>query len=139
MKKILFAMVMLVSAFAPAHADPLPESYLGLWCFDKDNPYNTSGTSSKDTCSGIFTSMNVSDLIITRYGYQSNARGNKCGFIFIKHTGKKAATSTQARPENYIPIIHTMARCIEEGSDKSYIEKRELMYYKGSLTIKELK
>jgi hypothetical protein len=33
MKKVLFAVATLVGAFAPAHADPLPEAYLGKWCF----------------------------------------------------------------------------------------------------------
>jgi hypothetical protein len=32
-------MAMLVSAFAPAKADPLPDDYLGLWCFE----FNTYG------------------------------------------------------------------------------------------------
>ena len=53
--------------------------------------------------------------------------------------GEKRQLQRKARPKDYIPIIRTVARCIGEGVDEIWRERQELTYYKGSLTIKQLK
>ena len=129
-------------AAVPAHADPLPGAYVGVWCFVKDNP-NNPGTPGDKTCSGIFNTRAIRTLKINLKGYEwtnaDAADGTLCKFVSIKHTGRKAAASTQARPKDYIPIIRTVARCIGEGVDEVWRERQEFTYYKGSLTIKQLK
>ena len=129
-------------AAVPAHADPLPRPYVGSWCFVNDNSQNQSGTPGEKTCSGIFTRA-IRTLKINLKGYEwTNADatdGILCKFVSVKHTGRKAPTSTQARPKDYIPIIRTVARCIGEGVDEIWRERQEFTYYKGSLTIKQLK
>ena len=125
-----------------AHADPLPRPYVGSWCFLKDNP-NNPGTPGDKTCSGIFNTRAIRTLKINLKGYEwtnaDAADGTLCKFVSIKHTGRKAAASTQTRPKDYIPIIRTVARCIGEGVDEIWRERQELTYSKGSLTIKQLK
>ena len=85
----------------------------------------------------------IRTLKINLKGYEwTNADatdGILCKFVSIKHTGRKAAASTQARPKDYIPIIRTVARCIGEGVDEVWRERQEFTYYKGSLAIKQLK
>jgi hypothetical protein len=101
-----------------AHADPLPSAYVGIWCFVKDNPNNV-GTLGDKTCSGIFNTRAIRTLKINLKGYEwtnaDAADGTLCKFVSIRHTGRKATASTQARPKDYIPIIRTVARCIGEG------------------------
>ena len=129
-------------AAGPAHADPLPGAYVGVWCFVNDTP-NNPGTPGDKTCSGIFNTRAIRTLKINLKGYEwTNADatdGILCKFVSIKHTGRKAAASTQARPKDYIPIIRTVARCIGEGVDEVWRERQEFTYYKGSLAIKQLK
>jgi len=141
-KFLLIALAGAVFAAGPAHADPLPGAYVGVWCFVKDNP-NSPGMPGDKTCSGIFNTRAIRTLKINLKGYEwTNADatdGILCKFVSIKHTGKKAAASTQARPKDYIPIIRTVARCIGEGVDEIWRERQEFTYYKGSLTIKQLK
>ena len=108
-----------------------------------DNSKYQSGTPGDKTCSGIFNTRAIRTLKINLKGYEwTNADatdGILCKFVSIKHTGRKAAASTQARPKDYIPIIRTVARCIGEGVDEIWRERQEFTYYKGSLTIKQLK
>ena len=141
-KLLLISLAGAVLASVPAHADPLPSAFVGVWCFVKDNP-NNLGTPGDKTCSGIFNTRAIRTLKINLKGYEwTNADatdGILCKFVSIKHTGRKAAASTQARPKDYIPIIRTVARCIGEGVDETWAERQELMYYKGSLTIRQLK
>ena len=141
-KLLLISLAGAVLASVPAHADPLPRPYVGSWCFVKDNP-NSPGTPGDKTCSGIFNTRAIRTLKINLKGYEwTNADatdGILCKFVSIKHTGRKAAASTQARPKDYIPIIRTVARCIGEGVDEVWRERQEFTYSKGSLTIKQLK
>jgi hypothetical protein len=141
-KFLLIALAGAVFAAGPAHADPLPGAYVGVWCFVKDNP-NSPGMPGDKTCSGIFNTRAIRTLKINLKGYEwTNADatdGILCKFVSIKHIGRKAAASTQARPKDYIPIIRTVARCIGEGVDEIWRERQEFTYYKGSLTIKQLK
>ena len=141
-KFLLIAVAGALFASVPAYADPLPSAYVGIWCFVNDTP-NNPGTPGAKTCSGIFNTRAIRTLKINLKGYEwTNADatdGILCKFVSIKHTGRKAAASTQARPKDYIPIIRTVARCIGEGVDEIWRERQELTYYKGSLTIKQLK
>ena len=120
-----------------------PVAFVGVWCFVKDNPNNQSGTPGDKTCSGIFNTRAIRTLKINLKGYEwinaDAADGTLCKFVSIKHTGRKAAASTQTRPKDYIPIIRTVARCIGEGVDEIWRERQEFAYSKGSLTIKQLK
>ena len=128
-----------VFAAGPAHADPLPGAYVGVWCFVKDNP-NNLGTPGAKTCSGIFNTRAIRTLKINLKGYEwtnaDAADGTLCKFVSIKRTGRKAP---KAKLEDYVPIIRTVARCIGEGVDEMWRERQELTYYKGSLAIKQLK
>ena len=130
-------------AAVSAHADPLPRPYVGSWCFVNDNSKYQSGTPGDKTCSGVFNTRAIRTLKINLNRYEwTNADatdGILCKFVSIKHTGRKAAASTQARPKDYIPIIRTVARCIGEGVDEVWRERQEFTYYKGSLAIKQLK
>ena len=130
-------------AAVPAHADPLPRPYVGSWCFVNDNSKYQSGTPGDKTCSSVFNTRAIRTLKINLKGYEwTNADatdGILCKFVSIKHTGRKAAASTQARPKDDIPIIRTVARCIGEGVDEVWRERQEFTYYKGSLAIKQLK
>ena len=142
-KLLLISLAGALFASVPAHADPLPRPYVGSWCFVNDNSHNQSGTPGEKTCSGIFNRTAIRTLKINLKGYEwanaDAADGTLCKFVSIKHTGKKAAASTQARPKDYIPIIRTVARCIGEGVDEVWRERQEFTYYKGSLSIKRLK
>jgi hypothetical protein len=121
-------------ASVPAHADPLPSAYVGIWCFVNDNSKYQSGTPGDKTCSSVFNTRAIRTLKINLKGYEwTNADatdGILCKFVSIKHTGRKAAASTQARPKDYIPIIRTVARCIGEGVDEIWRERQEFTYYK---------
>ena len=145
MNKFLLIAVAGAALFAavPAHADPLPRPYVGSWCFVNDNSKYQSGTPGDKTCSSIFNTRAIRTLKINLKGYEwTNADatdGILCKFVSIKHTGRKAAASTQARPKDDIPIIRTVARCIGEGVDEVWRERQEFTYYKGSLAIKQLK
>jgi hypothetical protein len=142
-KLLLISLAGALFASVPAHADLLPRPYVGSWCFVNDNSHNQSGTAGEKTCSGIFNTRAIRTLKINLKGYEwTNADatdGILCKFVSVKHTGRKAPTSTQATPKDYIPIIRTVARCIGEGVDEIWRERQELTYYKGSLTIKQLK
>ena len=87
-------------ASVPAHADPLPRPYVGSWCFVNDNSQYQSGTPGDKTCSGIFNTRAIRTLKINLKGYEwTNADatdGILCKFVSIKHTGRKAAASTQS-------------------------------------------
>ena len=141
-KLLLISLAGAVLASVPAHADPLPSAFVGVWCFVKDNP-NNPGTPGAKTCSGIFNRTAIRTLKINLKGYEwTNADatdGILCKFVSIKHTGRKTAASTQARPKDYIPTIRTVARCIGEGVDEIWRERQEFTYSKGSLTIRQLK
>src|SRR6476469_2818616 len=117
-KLLLISLAGAVLAAGPAHADPLPGAYVGVWCFVKDNP-NNPGTPGDKTCSGIFNTRAIRTLKINLKGYEwtnaDAADGTLCKFVSIKHTGKKAAPSPKAKLEDCIPIIRTVARCISEG------------------------
>ena len=93
----LIAVAGALFAAGPAHADPLPGAYVGVWCFVKDNPTINPGTPGDKTCSGIFNTRAIRTLKINLKGYEwTNADatdGTLCKFVSIKHTGRKAAPS----------------------------------------------
>jgi hypothetical protein len=115
-------------AAVPAHADPLPSAYAGIWCFVNDNSHNQSGTPGDKTCSGIFNTRAIRTLKINLKGYEwtnaDAADGTLCKFVSIKRTGRKAP---KAKLEDYVPIIRTVARCIGEGVDEIWRERQELI------------
>src|SRR3954462_3442216 len=112
MNKFLLISVAGLALFAsgPAHTDPLPGAYVGIWCFVNNNP-NNPGTPGAKTCSGIFNRTAIRTLKINLKGYEwTNADatdGILCKFVSIRHTGRKAVASTQAKLEDYVPIIRT--------------------------------
>ena len=144
MNKLLLIALAGTGLFAsvPAHADALPGAYVGLWCFESTDKasrlsfYSYGGDVKENTSLSALCATH-DYITIKRDGYALNEEA--CKFISIKHTGKKAAPSPKAKLEDYIPIIRTVARCIGEGVDEIWRERQELTYYRGSLTIKQLK
>jgi hypothetical protein len=127
MKKPLLVAVsgMALLASAPAHADSLPEVYVGVWCFDgNDNKNFTAIGRDEDNCLG-----DENWLKIDRKSYRRN-EDEVCKFISLKHTTQKLSrwiTHTVAR---------IVARCEDEG--KSWIERLKFSHQQGSLTSKRL-
>jgi hypothetical protein len=116
---------MLVCLLVPAHADPLPGAYIGLWCIGGyDDSF--SGIKEQKECPDKYIKIDL-------YGYELN-EDDGCKFRSIKYIKRKEAPSTKSRPEDYIPVIRTVALC--EGEGLSWTERRELMYQKGQLTSK---
>jgi hypothetical protein len=100
MKKILFAMAMLANSLVPAHAEPLPRDYFGLWCFEGKDQYSDSSFWYNGKCPGTW-------INIKRNGYEFRHEHEpdviNCKYVSVKH----------ADPV----IIRVVARCTsDEGT-----------------------
>jgi hypothetical protein len=140
MKKILIFLLLgtTVLAAVPAHADPLPDVYLGGWCLGDSSADPITTKEERKEC---VANDNVSYLEIKRDGYLElrHYGGNQtCKFVSIKQTGEKWPASTKPRKEDWIPLVRVLARC-EERDDKrnvyTYNELLEMVYSKGVLSM----
>jgi hypothetical protein len=121
MKRLLLATVaVLVLIAGTAKADPLPNVYLGRWCFI----YET--VLIRKEC------HNDGAVEIRRDGYSMHEQ--ECKYASIKYTGEKSPASTKPRKEDWIPVVRIVAHCKGEG--ETWKEQRELRYYKGDLIVK---
>jgi hypothetical protein len=143
MKKILFAMAMLACSLMPAHADPLPQAYIGLWCFEGENwddidalPIEFDGYVNGQLVVRNGTCFDNEVYIkVTPKGYDLN-EDDRCDFVSIKHTGKFEEIPLSKTKYYKIPYIRTVAKCGGEGT--SWIEKREFTYRRGGVFTSKL-
>jgi hypothetical protein len=131
MKKILFAMAMLVGALAPAHADSLPDSYIGVWCFYPglihDHSSGYSGGQVGDCSDGY--------IEIKRSGYNLSPGDDTCKFISIKHNWVNKGARL-GRKEDWVSVIRIVGNCV--GEVGPWVDRRELSYSRGQFTAKNL-
>jgi hypothetical protein len=116
MKGILFVLAFAALSW-PAHADPLPEAYLGKWCFLQSveqigRQQILSGSKGEECAYYIKISLN---------GYELSPGDDRCKFASIKHTGQK---------------IRIVGSCVGEVGD--WTDKRELSFVKGRFISKNL-
>jgi hypothetical protein len=123
MKTFLFVIATLLCV-SSAHADPLSEIYLGKWCGVGKGNYMAASDEEWKEC------VPQRYFEIRRDGY--SAPQQECKFVSIKH-GKKFAPWTKAKLEEYVPVLHIIARCEWEG-EKS-IDKFSMVYSKGILYL----
>ncbi|HVR56291.1 MAG TPA: hypothetical protein VMT72_05630 [Pseudolabrys sp.] len=98
-KLLLISLAGAVLASVPAHADPLPSAFVGVWCFVKDNP-NNPGTPGDKTCSGIFNTRAIRTLKINLKGYEwTNADATDGPMQVCVHQAhrEKSRTFTQSK------------------------------------------
>jgi hypothetical protein len=132
-------MAFLVSA--PAYADSLPSDYLGFWCFSqrgsnfeialaKKNIQVSERRQTDEKCpSDEFIKIGLKGYEIPApdaLAQEEDDHGatSSCKFISVKFW-KKATVIWVHVP---VPIFRTVAQCTREGD--TWIEKREVMYYK---------
>jgi hypothetical protein len=97
MKAILFVMAMALASWSvPAHAEPLPKEFIGLWCYEGETNGLALYSDGKEKCiNGLNFKRNGYD------GYYDNALNIKCTYLSIKHTDAV--------------IIRIVARCFDKG------------------------
>jgi hypothetical protein len=121
MTKIIFALAILVGAFAPAHADPMPNEFVENWCFDYNWVNRVINRSSIDgKCPGEY-------MKIDRDGYETNS--SNCRFTLIEHIENEITKKVA----NHM-FIYTEAKC--RGKGKTWTDKQELVYGQIDLLVK---
>src|SRR5215470_17135082 len=116
MRKLLLASIAaLLLATGAAHADPLPNIYLGHWCLDNKNSdergsfYGAVTTEKEwEACQARDGHMEIKYSGFERYE-------DSCKFVSVKHTGEKTPLSTKPRKEDWVPVVRIFARCYVEG------------------------
>jgi hypothetical protein len=138
MKKLLLTgIAVLLLATATARADPLPDSYVGRWCWN-GNFYEMVRT--EEECHHDDPYMEI-----TRHGWTRHWTGHddSCKFVSIRYTGEKMPMSTQPREEDWVPVVRIFARCyVKEAGGVIILTFRERItfrYLKGAwLSIDEI-
>lgn|SRR5262249_10302789 len=126
---LLAGITALFLATGMAHADPLPNIFLGRWCHnDNDFLYHTVKTNEEwKTCQD-----NDGQMEINRHGFERYEES--CRFVSIKYTGEKMPMSTKPRKEDWVPVVRITARCYVEGiNGKAQIILRYIK--EGAMTI----
>ena len=127
MKAILLAAVLALPACA-ANADPLPDAYLGRWCYggyDEDKKammYDLVATKKE------WKKCREGDgyMEIKRTGYSRDEED--CTFISVKHAPKIP---------NTVPVVRIVAQCGGEGA--TWRDHIELSFFKKLLQMNQLK
>jgi hypothetical protein len=127
MKAILLAAVLALPACA-ANADPLPDAYLGRWCYggyDEDKKaimYDLVATKKE------WKKCREGDgyMEIKRTGYSRHEED--CTFISVKHATKIP---------NTVPVVRIVAQCGGEGA--IWRDHIELSFFKKVLQMNQLK
>ena len=127
MKAILLAAVLALPACA-ANADPLPDAYLGRWCYggyDEDKKammYDLVATKKE------WKKCREGDgyMEIKRTGYSRHEED--CTFISVKHATKIP---------NTVPVVRIVAQCGGEGA--TWRDHIELSFFKKVLQMNQLK
>jgi hypothetical protein len=127
MKAILLAAVLALPACA-ANADPLPDAYLGRWCYggyDEDKKammYDPVATKKE------WKKCREGDgyMEIKRTGYSRHEED--CTFISVKHATKIP---------NTVPVVRIVAQCGGEGA--TWRDHIELSFFKKVLQMNQLK
>jgi hypothetical protein len=127
MRKIfLTGIAALFLATGTAHADPLPDVYLGRWCLWSGDPVEMYGSISTEkeweACRDRDRHMEITQRSLTRYE-------DSCKFVSIKYTGEKTPMSTKPKKEDWVPVVRITARCYAEG--RTGKEQITLRYIKG--------
>ena len=126
-KAILLAAVLALPACA-ANADPLPDAYLGRWCYggyDEDKKammYDLVATKKE------WKKCREGDgyMEIKRTGYSRHEED--CTFISVKHAPKIP---------NTVPVVRIVAQCGGEGA--TWRDHIELSFFKKVLQMNQLK
>jgi hypothetical protein len=105
MNRLLAAIttIMLV-LIGTANADPLPNVYLGHWCFQDETALPVTTEKEREECY-----VRDGYMEIRRDGYSMHEQ--KCKYVSIKHTGEKQPASTKSRKADWILVIRILARC----------------------------
>jgi hypothetical protein len=127
MKAILLAAALVLPACA-VNADPLPDAYLGRWCYggyDEDKKammYNLVATKKE------WKKCREGDgyMEIKRTGYSRHEED--CTFISVKHATKIPKT---------VPVVRIVAQCGGEGA--TWRDHIELSFFKKVLQMNQLK
>ena len=126
-KAILLAAVLALPACA-ANADPLPDAYLGRWCYggyDEDKKammYDLVATKKE------WKKCREGDgyMEIKRTGYSRHEED--CTFISVKHAPKIP---------NTVPVVRIVAQCGGEGA--TWRDHIELSFFKKVLQMNQIK
>jgi hypothetical protein len=112
MKRLLLIAAALLAATAPANADPLPNGYLGRWCFN-GNSYEAVDGKDWETCLDGDGYMEIK-----RNGWIGHEEN--CKFISIKDTREKIPREDDVGRDiwkgAWRPVLHITARCAGEGT-----------------------
>src|SRR5262249_55289128 len=113
-KLLLISIAALLLATGTAHAAPLPNMFLGRWCYSHGY-YNWVTEEEDVTKEEAWEKCRGGDgyLEITRRGWTRHEED--CKFISIKYTGEKSPTNTQPSKDDWVPIVRVTARCSGEG------------------------
>ena len=107
-----------------AHADPLPNIYLGRWCLDNKNSDDRGSVYTEkewEACQARDGHMEINRSGFERYE-------DSCKFVSVKYTGEKMPLSTKPRKEDWVPAVRIFAHCYVEG-----------MTYKGRIILRYVK
>ena len=129
---LIAAAIGLAATTLLAHADPLPNWYLGSWCLADRTADPIETEEERRAC----TDRENTSLEFRRDGYQelmSASERSDCKFIAIKHTGEKWPASTKPRKEDWVPLVRVLARCVQNGQVSN--ELIEMVYSKGTLSV----
>jgi hypothetical protein len=112
MKKLLMT-VALVALTGAAHADPLPDAYLGRWCFNGIGMEEVVTAEEWKTCLAGDGYMEIK-----RNGWVGHEEN--CKFISIKYAREKIpredVDGRDVWKGAWRPVMHITARCTGEGT-----------------------
>ena len=126
-KAILLAAVLALPACA-ANADPLPDAYLGRWCY---------GGYDEDKKAMMY------DLVATKKEWKKCREGD--GYMEIKRTGYSRheedctfiSVQRAIKIPNTVPVVRIVAQCGGEGA--TWRDHIELSFFKKVLQMNQLK
>src|SRR5262249_2872129 len=112
-------------ATGTAHADPLPNIYLGRWCHSGNGLYGMVKTEKEwEACRDGDGYMEIK-----RYGWARHEED--CKFVSVKYTGEKTPASTKPTKKDWIPVVRITARCV--GEDATWKSRITFKYVKGGM------
>jgi hypothetical protein len=124
MKKLLLTSIAaLFLATGTVHADPLPDIYLGRWCYHNGGYGMVKTEKEWEACLGGDGYMEIK-----RYGLARHEED--CKFISVKYTGEKTPASTKPTKEDWIPVVRITARCVGEDAT-AWKSRITFKYVKG--------
>jgi hypothetical protein len=125
MRMILLAIALALPAYA-ANADPLPDGYLGRWCFNGSTYEPAETEKDWEAChAGISPSLTSTDgnyMEIRRDGWVGKRYGGQenCKFISIQGAREKIPLADDIGRDvwkgSWRPVLHISVRCTDENT-----------------------